>query len=125
MAGDKTPWRTNRVVPWVRIGLANRRRARSSQARTANGKVRQRAVHKALRDAAAADDLLADAGDHLRDVDLGALGAALGHDERAVVLVQLTKADLTGVVANARQLASQFGLFTPTRIRRGLRIAVR
>ncbi len=29
--------------------------------------------------------LLADAGDHLSDVDRGPLGSALAHDERAVV----------------------------------------
>ena len=39
-------------------------------------------------------DLLADAGHHLRDVDGGALAAALTHDERAVVPVQRAHADL-------------------------------
>ena len=81
-----------------------------ARGRTADCKVRQGAVHEALRDAGTADDLLADTRNHLRDVDLGALGAALGHDQRRVVLVELVQADLTGIVTNLGQLARQLGL---------------
>lgn len=49
--------------------------------------------------------LLADAGDHLGDVDGGALGAALAHDERRVVAGQAGHALVARRRADARQQA--------------------
>ena len=47
--------------------------------------VRETAVLEAVRHPLAADDLLSDHGNHLRDVDVRTLGSRLGHNERRVV----------------------------------------
>ena len=70
-----------------------------------DGEVGEGPADEAVGDAGAADDLLADAGDHLADVDGGALGAAAGHDEGAVVVVELVEAHLALVVAHLGELA--------------------
>lgn len=47
--------------------------------------------------------LLADAGNHLRDVDGGALGTALAHDQRRVVRRQADHAPVTRLRADIGQ----------------------
>ncbi len=49
-------------------------------------KVRQTAILESIRNTLARNNLLADTGDHLGDVDVGTLGPGLGHDERSIVL---------------------------------------
>ena len=48
--------------------------------------------------------LLADAGDHLRDVDEGALGAAERHGQRGVGLVQGGQGGLARLLADGGEL---------------------
>lgn len=70
-----------------------------------DGEVGESPADEAVGDARATDDLLADAGDHLADVDGGALGAAAGHDEGTVVVVELVEAHLALIVAHLGELA--------------------
>eukprot|EP00964_Phaeocystis_antarctica_P063854 scaffold38351_cov63-Phaeocystis_antarctica.AAC.18 len=62
-------------------------------------------MDEAVWHALAADRLLTDAGDHLRDVDEGTLGAARGHGEGRVEEVELRLADLARLRPNVGELA--------------------
>jgi len=82
--------------------------------------VGQRPILESVRNSLAADGLLADARDHLTDVDVGALGAADGHDERRVVSVQVLEAGVARLVADHGQLLQNDGLQRLRRIAAGL-----
>ena len=71
---------------------------------TFSWEVRQGSVFKPVRNPPPRDGLLAHAGNHLRDVDEGALGAAESHDERAVGVVQLLLADIASRLPDNREL---------------------
>ena len=74
--------------------------------------VRKRTVLEAVGNARAADGLLADARNHLRDVDERALGAAYGHDQRTVVSIECLETRVAGLVSNHRQLFQNKTLFS-------------
>ena len=60
--------------------------------------VRQRAVLKPVGDALAVNELLPEARNHLRNVQIAALGTRLDHGHEAVVLVQALQPDFARVV---------------------------
>ena len=60
--------------------------------------VRQRAVLKPVGDALAVNELLSEARNHLRNVQIAALGTRLDHGHEAVVLVQALQPDFARVV---------------------------
>ena len=65
--------------------------------------VRQRAVFKPVGDALAVNELLPEARNHLRNVQIAALGPRLDHGHEAVVLVQALQPDLARVVCGLVQ----------------------
>lgn len=77
---------------------------------TSNAEVGQSSPDETLGDTGAVNDLLSDTSHHLGNVDLGTLGAADGHDEGAVVLLQLVQANLSGVITNLTELTGDLGL---------------
>ena len=80
----------------------------------------QRPILESVGNSLATDGLLADARDHLTDVDVGALGAADGHDERRIVSVQVLEAGVARLVADHGQLLQNDGLQGLRRIAAGL-----
>src|SRR5581483_2938253 len=73
-------------------------------AQVAHREVGERAAMIAARDALAAHGLLAHAAGHLGEVEHGAAGAGLGHDDRAVLQAEVRAGDLAGFVTRLSKL---------------------
>ncbi len=71
-----------------------------ANALTIDFKVWQRALDESVRHTLSAHCLLTHTGDHLRDVDVGALAAAKRHNQRSIEIVKRVDAFVAGLLAN-------------------------